>query len=115
MATINFKKQGLFNLNGQQIKRIDVDESKKEIEIPLFLDEVVIGNLTKEDTTCTPTDRFNRFLLAEKIKKADGDVDLTIDELSTIKKVVGEHPNPLIIGRVWNYIESETGKKEKDK
>jgi hypothetical protein len=114
MATINFKKQGLYNLNGQQIKRIDLDGDKKEIEVPIFLDEVVMGNLTKEDATCTDIERYNRFLLAEKIKKANGDVDLTINELSTIKKIIGEHPNPLIVGRVWNYMESEIGDKEKE-
>jgi len=111
MAKINFKKQGLLNLNEKQINRVELDENKKEIEIPLFLDEVVMGNLTKEDPTCTPTERFNRFVLAEKIKKADGEVDLTVDELGVIKKVVGEHPNPLIVGRIWNFIESEIGKK----
>ena len=111
MAKIDFKKQGLFNLNGQQIKRIDLDENKQEIEIPIYLDEIVNGNLTREDATCTATERFSRFLLAEKIKKADGEVDLTIEELGVIKKVVGENPNPLIIGRVWSFIESETGSK----
>jgi len=114
MASINFKKQGLFNLDDKQVNKIELDpESKKEVEVPLFLDEIVIGNLTKEDATCTPTDRFNRFLLAEKIKKANGEVDLTIDELNEIKKIIGEHPNPLIVGRVWNFMESEIGKIEK--
>ncbi len=112
MAKINFKKQGLINLNGEQMKRVEFDEDKKEQRYPMTLEDVVTMNLLKEDPTCTPTERFNRFLLSEKIKEAAGEVDLTVDELHMIKSVVGENPNPLLVGRVWKYIESELGEKK---
>jgi hypothetical protein len=112
MAKINFKKQPLLNLNGEQMKRVELDENKQEKRYSLTLEDVVEMNLNKEDATCTPTERFNRFLLSEKIKKADGDVDLSVEELGMIKKIMGEHPNPLILGRVWQFIEAELGEKK---
>lgn len=112
MAKINFKKQPLLNLNGVKMNRVELDENKQEVRVSLNLDDVVMLNLNKEDSTCTPSERFSRFLLSEKIKEADGEVDLTVDELAMIKKVVGDNPNPLIVGRVWKYIESELGEKK---
>jgi len=47
-------------------------------------------------------DKFKRFQLA---MKCEGEVDLQVEELATIKKRIGIMCPPLIVGRCWNMLE----------
>lgn len=107
MAVINFKKQPFFNLKGEQMIRID-QVGEKTMETNLFMNDVVVGNLNREDQECTPEERYKRFHIAEKIEKAsiDEGVSLDIDEISIIKKAAGKNPSPLVVGRVWEFLEN---------
>ena len=108
MAKVNFKGQLFRDLAEKPITREEVvDEKTKETRTFDFtLAEVIQANLLSEDREGTPTDRFNKFLLAEKIKKSNGDVEVTVEELALIKKTIGNNPSPLVVGRVWQLLES---------
>ena len=57
-----------------------------------------------------PMDKFTRGKLAQKIWDAseteEGIVELTLEEISLIKKLVGELFTPIIVYQVWDYLEN---------
>lgn len=112
MAVINFKKQPFFNLKGEQMIRID-QVGEKVTEVSLFMNDVVVGNLNREDPECTPEERYKRFQIAEKIEKASSEdgVSLNIDEIGIIKKAAGKNPSPMVVGRVWEFLENSIAEK----
>ena len=54
--------------------------------------------------TATGEEKFKRGLLAMKVG-AGGTHDLTVDELASIKKLVGEAYGPLIVAQAWPMLE----------
>ncbi len=50
-------------------------------------------------------EKLKRGLLAEKIYKAEGSIELQIDELALIKKLVGETNDPIIVSQVYPIID----------
>jgi hypothetical protein len=113
MAKINFKSQNLLDLSGEAFKKLVVPEEKIECPNckqeysktePITLAEVVQANLLSEDQKATPLEKFAAFKLASKIKDGE-EVDFTIEELALIKTKIGLNPNPVIVGRVFEFLE----------
>jgi len=50
-------------------------------------------------------EKFKKFKLASKISDADGPVDLKSEEISLLKKLIGELYAPVIVGRAWDMLE----------
>ena len=59
----------------------------------------------KDDENKSPEDKFKDFKLALKIEPAE--VDLTLEELTRVKTLVGKLPSTLIVGRVYEFIENK--------
>lgn len=114
MAKINFKKHFFKNLADVAFLREDPTEEDPQHKTEITMAEVVQAELLKEDPTGTPTERFESFLLAKKIKNSEEEVELTVEELGLIKKVSGKNPNPLYVGRVWELIEALESTKKKE-
>lgn len=54
------------------------------------------------------SEKLRRGLLAEKIYGSDGPVELPIDDLALIKKLVGEMQTPLVVSQVFPEIDPKT-------
>lgn len=108
MAKFKFKEMILKDLREKPytISEEDPKEKGKEIVREITIAETIQANLNRDKPDMTPDKRYECYLLAKKIKDND-EVDLTIEELALIKKVMGEHPNPLIQGRVWDVLEQK--------
>ena len=52
-------------------------------------------------------EKMKRGLLAEKIFKANGEVELTIDEVVLIKQLVGKYLSTLGVMQIWRLLEKE--------
>jgi len=52
----------------------------------------------------SPEDKFARWKLAVKISGGK-DVNLTTEELSLVKKLIGKGYSPLIVGQVWTLLD----------
>jgi hypothetical protein len=114
MAKIDFKKHVFRNLDEKPIPKEDPTPEDPQHKSEVSMAEVVQAELLKEDPTGTPTERFESFLLAKKIKQGEGEIDLTVEELALIKKISGKNPNPLIIGRIWEIVEALEPTKKKE-
>lgn len=53
----------------------------------------------------TGTQKLNNFSLGMKIAAAGSEIELTAEELATIKDVVGKSYSPLVVGRLNELIE----------
>lgn len=75
--------------------------------------EILLGSLifnaiqqSKDNSDISGEEKYGRFKLIEKIVKG-GDIELTIEELATIKKCIGSGIyTPLVVGRVYDLLEA---------
>lgn len=73
---------------------------------PLTLQNVcsdALGNYA--DQGMTGTHKLQNFALGMKIAAAESEIELTVEELATIKDVVGKSYSPLVVGRLDELIE----------
>jgi hypothetical protein len=107
MMKIDFKKLVLKDLNGDSMypQKIENNMFVDDLSKPVMtIADAITANLIREDQKATPTERFDNFRLALKIREAQGEVGFTLEELTLIKNKVGDNPQPLIVGRVWEVI-----------
>lgn len=52
-------------------------------------------------------DKLLRWELAVKIKNTPDPIELTAEEISLIKKLVGKAYSPMIVGQTWKILEGE--------
>jgi len=50
-------------------------------------------------------DKFKRHKLVEKIYAAKGEIDMTVEEVTLVKKIIGKAYGTLIVGRCWELLE----------
>lgn len=77
---------------------------------PLTLKKVCIKALTSlnpADVSITGDDKYQRFKLALKIEKGE---ELGVDEVSLLKKLVGQIWSPLVVGRAWDMLDPKEKK-----
>lgn len=81
----------------------------------ITLAQLVIGTLltpAAKDDELTDEEKVRRFNLALRIEAQQPDCPLQIEEAALIKQLIGKHPLPLVVGRVWSTLE-EAAEKEK--
>jgi len=87
------------------------NEELKEKDIVVTLETVVVNALLTQDpndTTVTGTEKAKRFTLAMKIHDTkDSQVDITAEEISKIKELVGKYYTALVVGRVYDLLEQK--------
>lgn len=81
-----------------------LDENKNKIPMSAPLVNVLLAEFPEE--RIDGVEKLKRFKLAEKISKG-GPIDLDIDELALLKKLVGKWLNPLLNGKIMPLLESE--------
>jgi hypothetical protein len=93
-----------------------IDENNNKIPVmqSMTLKEAIINALLagfQDEANIPGTKKLERFMLAEKINKADSTLELITEEIVEIKAVVGKMYFPLIIGKVYGLLENPGGKK----
>jgi len=53
-------------------------------------------------------EKFEKYRLYEKIQNANKEIELTTDEISKIKKLIGEIEPQLVMGQCWVALEGGT-------
>jgi len=61
-----------------------------------------------DETTLPGEEKAKRYVLAVKIAAADGKLELTSEEVTMLRKVVGKGYGPLVVGQVWKIIDPAT-------
>jgi len=106
MAKFNFKDQELKDLAGVSFRKVEKTDNG-EVETPVTVADAIQANLLAENQEATSSERYQCFQLAERLKRAEGEVEFSAEEIVLIKKITGRNPNPLIIGRIWDALEGK--------
>lgn len=75
---------------------------------PAALRGVVIDALLaqfKDEPNLSGEEKVKRFILAEKIFR--GETEVSAEDVSLIKKLIGKAYNPLIVGQAWQILEGK--------
>jgi hypothetical protein len=74
----------------------------------LTLKTVAINALVatyQDETNLSGEEKLSRWELAGKIKKSSGAADLSVEEVSLVKKLIGKAYGTLICGQAWKVLE----------
>lgn len=93
------------NLN-KHIKDLDGKIIEKVTAKNLIRDALI--NLSEEDKNMSGDAKYTQFSLALRITEAgDGEVELSSEEITKIKALVGRMFYPLIVGRLFDILEGK--------
>lgn len=98
---INFD-QVLKELDGKSI----VDNNQKELTLKSVACNAL--SFSFNDEQISGEDKAKRGLLAMRLY-ANPDIDLTIEEVALIKKLIGKAYGPIVVAQAWGMLE---GKKD---
>ena len=59
----------------------------------------------RDEENLSGDEKLKRWQLAIKIKNADVMVELTVEEVALVKKLIGKAYSTLIVGQVWELLE----------
>lgn len=92
---IDFNKE-MMDLEGKPLK--DGDEIIK-------LKKICVNSLLANDDKIDGTEKLKRFQLASKISK--GTMDISVEDITLIKSMVGKYFSTIIVGQVYEYFENK--------
>ncbi len=78
--------------------------------VPVTLGKLLVGVLTGNapDTDDTKDGgKFKRFLLAQRIQNAGGQVDLSAEDVTLCKRLFDKAYTPALVGPVWLLLEGK--------
>ena len=93
------------NQQGERIKKGEEDLTLGLLSRSALLD------LSQEELKLTGVEKQDRFFLAEKIKKAEkegNEIDLKSEDVTLLKKIIGEKYMPIVIGRAWEILDPKS-------
>lgn len=93
--------QTLKGVDGKQ-ELPNVDEKR-----PLTIKDVCISALLTPIDGEDEKSKFSRWEIFKLLREATDQVDLTLEQLSLVKKYVGKFQPPLIMGQVFDLIEGK--------
>ncbi len=93
-----------FDIALKDIHGDDIIEGDKPALMRTAVVNALMGTIANENIP--GEEKAKRYDLGLKINKG-GDIDLTVEELATIKKLVGANFGTLVVGQVFNFIDSD--------
>jgi len=80
------------------------ETGKKELLNVKTILASALFNMNPDDKV-SGQEKYERGKLAEKIMTAVKEVELSVDEITKIKKLVGESYSPLIVWQIWDLLD----------
>lgn len=91
--------EAIKTLDGKPIK-----EGKDPVTVKDILLQACTAQL-QEDAQMPGVKKFELYNLANKINGQKKDIELTVEEIATLKDRVGKAFNVLVVGQVWTILE----------
>lgn len=84
---------------------VDGKEVSEEKEIPLktFCINALMADYQGE--TVDGNEKLKRYTLAKRIFKAEGEVELSVEEAALLKQLVPKGHTPLVVGQLFELLE----------
>lgn len=97
---INFDAK-ILDLNSKEI----VDQNNKSTTLGTVASQALMAAFPDE-TNLEASEKVKRFKLSLKVVKG-GSQDISVDDVSELKKLIGKAYGPLVVGRAYDLIEGE--------
>ena len=81
-----------------------IDSATTEIKI---LKEAIVEALLIPRNDLTPKEKYDNYELYGRLKDVWGEFDFTAEEITKLKKWIGEDKPPLIMGQAWDMLEQK--------
>ncbi len=104
---INFTVE-MKNIHGHTLKERmpDPDEPGKTIEDAVTLKVISVNALLSVEDGMSGKDKAKRYALAIQINQSDETgLDLSIDDIALVKRLVGKNYSPLVVGQAWQILD----------
>lgn len=91
------------------LKTMDGKNLKKEDDQDVLIKDVILNSLLAhfpDEQGLTGEEKVKRYALALKVHK-NAAPDLSIEDLSMVKKLVGKMYPALIVGQMWEVLEGK--------
>ena len=88
-------------LNGQTIKDGVNDFTLKTACIGAL-------TMTNPNERISGEEKVRRAVLAETIYKAKNEIELDLDEMKSLKDLIGQHGSPLVVKQAWDILDPKT-------
>ena len=92
------------------LKTIDGQNLKREDNLDVSVKDVILNSLLvsfSDEMNLSGEEKVKRYALAMKVHK-NAKPDLSIDDLSLIKGLIGKMYSPLIVGQMWEILEGKS-------
>lgn len=101
--------QPLFTLSGEPLMSVDGSGDEPS---ELTLRSVAFSSVLNNEQGMDGATKVKRYDLALRIHKSNGSLELKVDEVALVKKMIGKHMSPLVVGQAWPMLdETERPKK----
>lgn len=100
----------LKTLKGEPLKEQYVGPDEKLLERELSLSGIATNALLanyEDEKNLSGEDKVKRFKLAQLINDADGDVEVTAEQVSLLKSLIAKAYTSLVVGRSYEILEGE--------
>ena len=91
------------NLKGEPIPKGKDEEDATQLNLKAVCVSSLLGSY--QDERIDGAEKLSRYRLAVKISNAIDEVELTVEEIALIKKLIAKMFSVLVTGQVWEYIE----------
>ena len=90
--------QAIKDPKGEDMKYVDSTET---LTLKAVIQDALLFPKEKEDGK----EQYVRYDLFKQINEAKNEIELSTDDISSIKKLIGEIKPPLIMGQAWEMLE----------
>ena len=97
--TIDFAQKFVDPMNESK----PITDGGKEVTLRV----VAYNMLIIPDAQATEVEKLDRYRIAFKIAATEGAIDLSLEDAALVKKLIGKHPFPLIVGQAYAMLEKE--------
>lgn len=91
------------NLDGETITSL-LNGKKIELNLKLISTNALLTDIPSQGKQVSGLDKFKNYELAKKINLG-GEIEISVEEITTIKEKVGEVYSSLIVGVVYDLLE----------
>lgn len=106
----------LKNLDGSPVTEAVVDRMEEGKQVVRKVVEVTMAGIATNALLSVPQEqdmptqvKYNRYKLAQRIAGAEGEVELSAEEVSMLKDLIGKAYAPLVVGQAFDLLEGKAG------
>ena len=95
----------LKTLDGQPLKE-EHNGTARDVLLSRLAVNALLANY-EDEKNLSGDDKVKRFKLAQQINDADGEVEVTAEQVSLLKSLIAKGYTPLVVGQAYEILEGE--------